>query len=142
VTTWSAIGGRLVTGAALMAIVLAAAAVSDVAKTTPAAYADSAATAAPPDTARGNDDLKPPIPMGRYLFGILRKGPNWSTERTAKTEQIQAGHMANIRRMSKSGLLVAAGPFLDNGDLRGLFVFRADSVKDVLPEVALDPSIS
>jgi uncharacterized protein YciI len=49
--------------------------------------------------------------------------------------------MANIGRMAARGALVAAGPFENGGDLRGLFVFApdADSIPDLL---AGDPAIA
>ena len=60
----------------------------------------------------------------RYQLGLLVRGPTWTPERTARTDSIQAGHMANIGRMWEHGALVAAGPFQNGGELRGVFVFR------------------
>jgi len=64
-----------------------------------------------------------PAPV-RYTLGLLVRGPAWTAERTPRTDSIQAGHRANIRRMWEHGALLAAGPFEDGGDLRGVFVFR------------------
>ena len=90
----------------------------------------------------GGDDAMPPMPeMTTYQFGMLRRGPAWTAKRTPATDSIQAGHMANIRRMANEGLLIAAGPCLDNGDLRGIFVFRADSIATLRAHVARDPAI-
>ena len=60
----------------------------------------------------------------RYTLGLLVRGPAWTPERTPRTDSIQAGHMANMGRMWKHGALVAAGPFANGGELRGVFVFR------------------
>lgn len=79
--------------------------------------------------------------MANYHFGLLRKGPAWSPQRSAATESIQAGHMANIVRMSEEGVLAAAGPLLDGGDLRGVFVFRNDSLARIRSLVARDPAV-
>jgi uncharacterized protein YciI len=49
--------------------------------------------------------------------------------------------MANIGRMWEEGALVAAGPMLDGGDLRGIFIFRADSAAQVRALAARDPAI-
>jgi uncharacterized protein YciI len=65
-----------------------------------------------------------PAPTVRYTLGLLVRGPSWTPERTPRTDSIQAGHMANIGRMWKHGALVAAGPFANGGELRGVFVFR------------------
>jgi uncharacterized protein YciI len=94
-------------------------------------------------SAAGNGNPVPPgaPAMANYQFGILRRGPAWTPVRTPVTDSIQAGHMANIRRMSEEGLLVAAGPLLDGGNLRGVFVFRDDSLVRLRALVARDPAV-
>lgn len=87
------------------------------------------------------DELSPRPSMSSYQFGLLRKGPSWTARRTPATDSIQAGHMANINRMADEGVLVAAGPLLDNGDLRGIFIFRADSTARLRELVARDPAV-
>lgn len=62
-----------------------------------------------------------------YQLALIRRGPAWTAERTAAADSLQRGHMANIARMAEAGALVAAGPFLDGGDLRGIYLFTADS---------------
>ena len=86
-------------------------------------------------------DSNAPAATVRYQLGLLSRGPAWTPERTPRTDSIQAGHMANIGRMASQGALVAAGPFLNGGDLRGLFVFApdADSLAGML---AGDPAIA
>jgi uncharacterized protein YciI len=77
----------------------------------------------------------------RYQLGLLSRGPTWTPEQSAHTDSVQAGHMANIVRMAAAGALVAAGPFENGGDLRGLFVFapEADSLGE---QLAADPAIA
>jgi len=84
---------------------------------------------------------EPPVPMSTYVFGILRRGPLWTAQRTPAADSLQAGHMANIQRMADEGALVGAGPFGGGGELRGLFIFRADSVAQVRPMAERDPAI-
>ncbi len=77
----------------------------------------------------------------RYRLGLLVRGPGWTAERTPHTDSIQAGHMANIGRMAEHGALVAAGPFMRGGEMRGIFVFRpGDDPIDSL--LAGDPAIA
>ncbi len=77
----------------------------------------------------------------RYQLGLLVRGAAWTPERNARTDSIQAGHRANIGRMAKLGALVAAGPFENGGDMRGVFVFSPDAVGlDTL--LAGDPAIA
>jgi uncharacterized protein YciI len=73
----------------------------------------------------GQAKPEPKYEMDKYVVGLLRKGPKWTPGSTAETQKIQEGHMANIRRMGETGKLVVAGPFLDGGDLRGIFIFKA-----------------
>lgn len=79
--------------------------------------------------------------MSSYQFGLLRKGPSWTARRTPATDSIQAGHRANINRMAEEGVLLAAGPLLDNGDLRGILIFHADSAARLRELVARDPAV-
>lgn len=76
-----------------------------------------------------------------YLFVLITKGPTWTPGETAETKKIQEGHMANINRMWELGKLVAAGPMGDNGDLRGIFIFRGATKEEARLLCAEDPAI-
>ena len=67
-----------------------------------------AATAGAHDLTRFQDPAAPA--SVRYRLGLLVRGPGWTPGRTARTDSIQAGHMANIGRMWRHGALLAAGP--------------------------------
>ncbi len=79
--------------------------------------------------------------MTTYYVGFLYRGPKWTPEETPETRKIQEGHMANIQRMGAAGKLVIAGPFTDNGDLRGLYVFRVASAEEAKGLVESDPAV-
>ena len=78
--------------------------------------------------------------MSHYVVGFLRRGPAWTAEQNAETRQIQEGHMAHIRKMAETGKLVVAGPFEDDGDLGGMFIFDVNSVEEARA-MAADPAI-
>ncbi len=82
-----------------------------------------------------------PSQISSYVVGLLYKGPIWTAEKTSESESLQAGHMANIQKMADMGKLVAAGPMGDTGQLRGIFIFRADSIAEVKPLAEADPAI-
>jgi uncharacterized protein len=53
---------------------------------------------------------------------------------------VREGHMAHVREMGASGKLVAAGPFVDNGDLAGIFLFDTTS-EEARGLAARDPAV-
>ena len=78
--------------------------------------------------------------MSQYVMAFLKAGPNRSQDSSAQVE-LQAGHMANIQRLQKMGKLVLAGPFLDDGDLKGIFIFAVGSEEEAEELIATDPAI-
>jgi uncharacterized protein len=93
-----------------------------------------------PDEAKS--ESKPPqFDNEQYQLGLLMRGPKWTAEKTPEIQKIQEGHMANIARMAQMGKLFAAGPILDNGDLRGIFIFRAASSEEARALAADDPAV-
>lgn len=79
-------------------------------------------------------------PMRTYQIAFIRRGPSWTRERTPYTDSLQAGHMKNIGRMADAGKLIAAGPFLDDQPLRGIYLFAADSA-EAAAMAASDPAV-
>ncbi len=78
--------------------------------------------------------------MRRYVMAFLKKGPNRDrSEEEAK--KLQAAHMANIGKMAKAGKLVLAGPFLNDGEIRGLYIFAVETVEEAEALTATDPAI-
>jgi uncharacterized protein YciI len=78
--------------------------------------------------------------MTAYLAFLVR-GDKWTPEKTPQTEAIQKAHMDNINRLAEMKKLVVAGPFGDNGTLRGIFVFRVDSLEEARALAATDPAV-
>jgi uncharacterized protein len=74
-------------------------------------------------------------------FAFLTRGEKWTPEKTPATEEIQKGHMANINRLAEMKKLIAAGPFGDDGRLRGIFVFRVGSLEEAKALTATDPAV-
>ena len=82
-----------------------------------------------------------PMKLTQTFFAFLTRGEKWTPERTPATEEIQKGHMANINRLAEMKKLVVAGPFGDNGRLRGIFVFRVGSLEEAKALTATDPAV-
>jgi uncharacterized protein YciI len=79
--------------------------------------------------------------MTTYYVGFLLRGPKWTSERTPETDRIQAAHLANIQKLAQEGKLLHAGPFTDDGDLRGMFVFRVGSLDEAKALAGTDPAV-
>jgi len=78
--------------------------------------------------------------MTAYLAFLVR-GEKWTAEKTPQTEEIQKAHLANIGRLAEMKKLVVAGPFGDNGNLRGIFVFRVGSLEEARTLTLTDPAV-
>ncbi|MDQ3009216.1 MAG: YciI family protein [Acidobacteriota bacterium] len=94
-----------------------------------------------PQTEAKSQTAPPKFDMEPYQLGLLRKGPNHGTGPKEEGEKIQAGHMANIGKMAQAGKLIAAGPMMDDGELRGIFLFKAASLDEAKTLAAEDPAI-
>jgi uncharacterized protein YciI len=82
-----------------------------------------------------------PFKLTQTFLAFLTRGEKWTPEKTPVTEEIQKGHMANINKLAEMKKLVAAGPFGDNGHLRGIFVFRVGSLEEAKALTATDPAV-
>ena len=80
-------------------------------------------------------------PKETYFFGVLVRGPEWTPEITPEVKKLQEAHMANIRRMGETGKLVIAGPLENGGQLRGIYVFKLDSLQEAKSWSETDPAV-
>jgi uncharacterized protein len=78
--------------------------------------------------------------MKKYVIAFLKRGPNRPTDQT-KAEELQAAHIKNIQRMAAEGKLVLAGPFMDDGELRGIYVFSVESLEQAEALTKTDPAV-
>lgn len=77
----------------------------------------------------------------QYWFVMLLKGPNRDQD-SATAARIQSGHLANITRLYNEGKIKVAGPFGDDGDWLGLFIFDCPSKEEVEKLLKSDPAIA
>src|SRR5947199_9139138 len=79
--------------------------------------------------------------MEQVFLVLLKRGPKSTTEDSPERKAIQEGHMANIRAMWQARKLVIAGPMGDDGDLRGIFIFRVPTLEEAQARVASAPAV-
>jgi uncharacterized protein len=84
---------------------------------------------------------KPEDQIKQYWFVMLIKGAN-RTQDSATAAKIQEGHMANINKLYYDGKIKVAGPFGDDGNWRGIFIFDAATKEDVESLLNTDPAVS
>lgn len=78
--------------------------------------------------------------MKQYVMAFLKAGPN--RDRTPEeAAKLQKAHLDNIGRMAREGQLVLAGPFLDKGEIRGIYIFNVTSVEEAKKLTETDPAI-
>lgn len=83
----------------------------------------------------------PKYEMTTYYFGLLTRGPNAATGTLEEREKAQAAHLANIVRLHKAGKILVAGPFADNGEWRGIFIYKCASLQEAQALAASDPAV-
>jgi uncharacterized protein YciI len=84
---------------------------------------------------------KPDYEMTNYVVGFFHKGPNSGTGDAAESQRIQEGHLANFGKLVEAGKLIVAGPFSDGGDLRGMLIFKLNSVDEARALMDADPAL-
>lgn len=82
----------------------------------------------------------PKYEMKTYQMVFLFKGPNRNQD-SVEAMRIQKEHLSNIQRLADEGKLIVAGPFLDDKDLRGIFIFDVESEAEVKELVETDLAI-
>ena len=84
-------------------------------------------------------DTKPEYEMTTYVVGFFHRGPNAGKGDPAEAERLQAGHLANFGKLAEAGKLIVAGPFSDNTELRGMLIFKLNSVDEARALMEADP---
>jgi len=78
--------------------------------------------------------------MKKYVMALLKEGPARITD-SAKAVELQRAHLKNIIRLAREGKLLIAGPFLDNQEVRGIFIFNVETIEEAKKLTETDPAI-
>ena len=89
-------------------------------------------------------ETKPKLPknMRQYFFGFLVKGEKWNESRSKEElAELMNQHLAYIRSQAAAGRYKLAGPFLDDGQIRGFLIIDAASSEEARQIVSGDPML-
>ena len=86
-------------------------------------------------------DQKQEDEMMTYYMIFLYRGEKANDIPKEKLAEIQAAHLDNINKLAAEGKLVLAGPFMDNDDLRGIFILKAGSLEEAQEFTNTDPAV-
>ncbi|PWN07498.1 hypothetical protein DDZ15_04345 [Rhodohalobacter mucosus] len=78
--------------------------------------------------------------MRRYVMAFLKAGPNRSQD-PEEAAELQRAHLDNIARLAEDGSLIVAGPFLDDSEIRGIYIFAVETVDEARKLSETDPAI-
>jgi uncharacterized protein len=79
--------------------------------------------------------------MKMYVMAFLKRGrKRWMID-SVTANKLQKAHLENITRLAEEGKLVVAGPFLENTDLRGIYIFDVKTVAEAQQLCSTDPAI-
>jgi uncharacterized protein YciI len=82
-----------------------------------------------------------PEDMMVCFLRLLKRGPEWTPAETPEDKRLQAEHVAYGRQLIAAGSLILNGPMLDDGDLRGVGVFRVKSLAEAQALSDADPAV-
>jgi uncharacterized protein len=76
----------------------------------------------------------------KYFLCFLKRGENKDMD-SAQIAKIQEEHLAHLTELSNQGKICIAGPFGDNGDLRGIIIFNVASLDEAEKFESEDPAV-
>ena len=80
--------------------------------------------------------------MRQYFFGFLVKGEKWNEPRSKEElAELMQEHLAYIRSQAAAGRYKLAGPFLDDGQIRGFLIINAATADEARQIVSGDPMV-
>jgi uncharacterized protein len=92
------------------------------------------------NTINAQTDIEKEYQMKQYYMVFLKAGLN-RTQDSVTTAKIQEGHLNNISRLFDEKKLILAGPFLDEGTYKGIFIFNVSTKEEAIQLLQTDPAV-
>ena len=78
--------------------------------------------------------------MQQYFMCFLKAGPERGQDST-ESAQIQEAHMAHLTKVYEDGKSCVAGPFGDDGDIRGIVIYNTATFEEADSLANADPAV-
>lgn len=78
--------------------------------------------------------------MKQYVMAFLKKGPN-QNQSPEEVQRLQLAHMETIGKLAEQRLLIVSGPFMDDTELRGVYIFDVKTMEEAEELTKTDPAI-
>ena len=78
--------------------------------------------------------------MKTYYMVFLKKGPNRNQD-SLTVSKLQEQHIAHLTKMANEGKMDLAGPFMEDGDIRGICVYNVGTKEEVEKLAKQDPAV-
>lgn len=79
--------------------------------------------------------------MKQYFMGFLMRVPDKTELDSAKVMEIQLAHQNYMSENAKTGTLLIAGPFGDDGDMRGIVIYDVATKAEADSIISNDPAV-
>ena len=86
-------------------------------------------------------EVKEDAEMASYGVVLLLRGPKRGDPVSDEAKKLAAGHGVFLKALDDAGRLGVAGPFLDDGEVRGIIVFRDSDEPSIRKAMEADPAV-
>ncbi len=91
-------------------------------------------------SAQEKNEFEKKYEMKTYYMVFLKKGPNRDQD-SATVAKLQEQHIAHLTKMADAGKMDLAGPFMDNGEIRGICVYNVATKEEAEKLANEDPMV-
>lgn len=93
-----------------------------------------------PADAQQSNSSEAKFDMKTYYMVFLKKGPIRNQD-SASVAKIQEQHLAHLTLMYEKKKMCIAGPFMEDGDIRGICVYATETAEEAKQLAEADPAV-
>ncbi|PWT81211.1 MAG: hypothetical protein C5B44_04165, partial [Acidobacteria bacterium] len=84
---------------------------------------------------------EPESKLVQFQMALLKRAPQDQSRQNEDTNALRAKHFAYVQSLFESGKVVIAGPLAEEGDLRGVAIYRTKSAEEARSWAENDPMV-